>query len=70
MICTGSGLVQALVLSEVCSGFCCNNSIKEFFLGFFFLPEPSFFFQALYYNLYEHCTKLCNALWDGLMSIE
>jgi hypothetical protein len=43
MICTGSGLVQALVLSEVCSGFCCNNSIKEFFLGFFFARALVFF---------------------------
>lgn len=46
MICTGSGLVQALVLSEVCSGFCCNNSIKEFFLGFFFFARALVFFPG------------------------
>lgn len=63
--------VQALVLSlEVVLAFVATNSIKEFFCCCFFSPEPSFFSQAVYYNLYEHCTQLCNALWVGLISVK
>lgn len=44
---------------EVCSGFCCNKLFKEFFFVVFFFQSPRLFSLALYYDLYEHCTKLC-----------
>lgn len=60
MVCTGSGFVHASVLSEVCSGFCCNNSIKEFFL-LFFCQSPRFFFPG--------CITICmNTVLNYVMS--
>ena len=44
---------------EVCSGFCCNKLFEEFFLVVFFSRALVFFPWQLYYDLYEHCTKLC-----------